>query len=84
MKGDINKFYVLLDDKLKFVCCVLDIWINCLENVKVCVVLILYMEGVCGVCLKVNDLIVDIFKYGCVFILLGYIGVYEIIMVLFG
>ncbi|MDV2323753.1 anaerobic ribonucleoside-triphosphate reductase [Vibrio cholerae] len=83
-KGDINKFYALLDDKLKLARRALDTRINRLENVKARVAPILYMEGACGVRLKANDSIADIFKDGRASISLGYIGVHETIMALFG
>ncbi|ENC7033025.1 anaerobic ribonucleoside-triphosphate reductase [Vibrio cholerae] len=83
-KGDINKFYGLLDDKLKLARRALDTRINRLENVKARVAPILYMEGACGVRLKANDSIADIFKHGRASISLGYIGVHETIMALFG
>ncbi|MDV2368175.1 anaerobic ribonucleoside-triphosphate reductase [Vibrio cholerae] len=83
-KGDINKFFALLDDKLKLARRALDTRINRLENVKARVAPILYMEGACGVRLKANDSIADIFKHGRASISLGYIGVHETIMALFG
>ncbi|EKG0011990.1 anaerobic ribonucleoside-triphosphate reductase [Vibrio cholerae] len=83
-RGDINKFYALLDDKLKLARRALDTRINRLENVKARVAPILYMEGACGVRLKANDSIADIFKHGRASISLGYIGVHETIMALFG
>ncbi|EGR2117592.1 anaerobic ribonucleoside-triphosphate reductase [Vibrio cholerae] len=83
-KGDINKFYALLDNKLKLARRALDTRINRLENVKARVAPILYMEGACGVRLKANDSIADIFKHGRASISLGYIGVHETIMALFG
>ncbi|WP_462053232.1 anaerobic ribonucleoside-triphosphate reductase [Vibrio cholerae] len=83
-KGDINKFYALLDDKLKLARRALDTRINRLEDVKARVAPILYMEGACGVRLKANDSIADIFKHGRASISLGYIGVHETIMALFG
>ncbi|EJL6506805.1 anaerobic ribonucleoside-triphosphate reductase [Vibrio cholerae] len=83
-KGDMNKFYALLDDKLKLARRALDTRINRLENVKARVAPILYMEGACGVRLKANDSIADIFKHGRASISLGYIGVHETIMALFG
>ncbi|MDV2350547.1 anaerobic ribonucleoside-triphosphate reductase [Vibrio cholerae] len=83
-KGDISKFYALLDDKLKLARRALDTRINRLENVKARVAPIIYMEGACGVRLKANDSIADIFKHGRASISLGYIGVHETIMALFG
>lgn len=83
-KGDVKKFYVLLDEKLKLARRALDTRINRLENVKARVAPILYMEGACGVRLKANDSIADIFKHGRASISLGYIGVHETIIALFG
>lgn len=45
---------------------------------------ILYMEGACGVRLKADDNIADIFKNGRASISLGYIGIHETINALFG
>ncbi|MDW3171365.1 anaerobic ribonucleoside-triphosphate reductase, partial [Vibrio sp. Y184] len=45
---------------------------------------ILYMEGACGVRLKADDSIAEIFKNGRASISLGYIGVHETINALFG
>ncbi|WP_274866085.1 anaerobic ribonucleoside-triphosphate reductase, partial [Serratia marcescens] len=45
---------------------------------------ILYMEGACGVRLKADDNIADIFKNGRASISLGYIGLHETINALFG
>lgn len=73
-----------MDDKLKLARRALDTRINRLENVKARVAPILYMEGACGVRLKANDSIADIFKHGRASISLGYIGVHETIMALFG
>lgn len=83
-QGDISKFYALLDEKLKLARRALDTRINRLENVKARVAPILYMEGACGVRLKANDSIADIFKHGRASISLGYIGVHETIIALFG
>ncbi|TXZ74549.1 anaerobic ribonucleoside-triphosphate reductase [Vibrio mimicus] len=83
-KGDVKKFYALLDEKLKLARRALDTRINRLENVKARVAPILYMEGACGVRLKANDSIADIFKHGRASISLGYIGVHETIIALFG
>ncbi|ENM5918604.1 anaerobic ribonucleoside-triphosphate reductase [Vibrio mimicus] len=83
-KGDVKMFYALLDEKLKLARRALDTRINRLENVKARVAPILYMEGACGVRLKANDSIADIFKHGRASISLGYIGVHETIIALFG
>ncbi|POB65331.1 anaerobic ribonucleoside-triphosphate reductase, partial [Vibrio vulnificus] len=45
---------------------------------------ILYMEGACGVRLKADQPIADIFKHGRSSISLGYIGIHETINALFG
>ena len=55
-----------------------------LEGIKARVAPILYMEGACGVRLKADDNIADIFKNGRASISLGYIGLHETINALFG
>ena len=45
---------------------------------------ILYMEGACGVRLKADDDVSEIFKNGRASISLGYIGIHETINALFG
>ncbi len=55
-----------------------------MENVKARVAPILYMEGACGVRLKADDNVAEIFKNGRASISLGYIGVHETINALFG
>ncbi|WP_289628217.1 anaerobic ribonucleoside-triphosphate reductase, partial [Escherichia coli] len=42
------------------------------------------MEGACGVRLKADDSVAEIFKHGRASISLGYIGVHETINALFG
>nr|WP_202884078.1 anaerobic ribonucleoside-triphosphate reductase [Vibrio sp. S12_S33] len=82
--GDVTKFYALLDEKLKLARRALETRISRLEKVKARVAPILYMEGACGVRLKADDSIADIFKNGRASISLGYIGVHETITALFG
>ncbi|EHU9451926.1 anaerobic ribonucleoside-triphosphate reductase [Vibrio vulnificus] len=82
--GDEEKFYALLDEKLKLARRALETRISRLENVKARVAPILYMEGACGVRLKADQPIADIFKHGRSSISLGYIGVHETINALFG
>ncbi|HDY7882965.1 anaerobic ribonucleoside-triphosphate reductase [Vibrio vulnificus] len=82
--GDEEKFYALLDEKLKLARRALETRISRLENVKARVAPILYMEGACGVRLKADQPIADIFKYGRSSISLGYIGIHETINALFG
>ncbi|EWS70300.1 ribonucleoside-triphosphate reductase [Vibrio vulnificus] len=82
--GDEEKFYALLDEKLKLARRALETRISRLENVKARVAPILYMEGACGVRLKADQPIADIFKHGRSSISLGYIGIHETINALFG
>lgn len=83
-KGSEAKFYELLDDRLCLARKALETRISRLENVKARVAPILYMEGACGVRLKADDSIAEIFKNGRASISLGYIGVHETINALFG
>ncbi|MCS5932096.1 hypothetical protein LNQ03_14155 [Klebsiella pneumoniae subsp. pneumoniae] len=55
-----------------------------LEGVKARVAPILYMEGACGVRLKADDDVSEIFKNGRASISLGYIGIHETINALYG
>ncbi|MCK6263631.1 anaerobic ribonucleoside-triphosphate reductase [Vibrio sp. ZSDE26] len=82
--GSIDTFYALLDEKLKLARRALETRISRLENVKARVAPILYMEGACGVRLKADDSIADIFKNGRASISLGYIGIHEMITALYG
>ncbi|WP_117234032.1 anaerobic ribonucleoside-triphosphate reductase [Vibrio maerlii] len=82
-KGSEEKFYALLDEKLKLARRALETRISRLENVKARVAPILYMEGACGVRLNADDSIADIFKNGRASISLGYIGIHETITALF-
>ncbi|EKM26181.1 anaerobic ribonucleoside-triphosphate reductase [Vibrio sp. HENC-03] len=82
--GSEEKFYELLNDRLRLARKALETRITRLENVKARVAPILYMEGACGVRLKADDSIADIFKNGRASISLGYIGVHETINALFG
>ena len=55
-----------------------------LENVQARVAPILYMEGACGVRLKAQEPIANIFKHGRASISLGFIGLHETIIALYG
>lgn len=81
--GDEQRFYQLLDEKLKLARRALETRISRLENVKARVAPILYMEGACGVRLKADQAIADIFKHGRASISLGYIGIHETINALY-
>ncbi|NOI99804.1 anaerobic ribonucleoside-triphosphate reductase [Vibrio kanaloae] len=83
-KQDMTKFYELLDEKLKLARRALETRISRLENVKARVAPILYMEGACGVRLKADDSIADIFKNGRASVSLGYIGIHESMTALYG
>ncbi|WP_068717498.1 anaerobic ribonucleoside-triphosphate reductase [Vibrio tritonius] len=83
-KGDLKKFYTLLNETLKVSRRALDTRIARLENVKARVAPILYMEGACGVRLKADQPVAEIFKHGRASISLGYIGIHETINALFG
>lgn len=82
-KGSEKKFFKLLDKRLDIAKKALMTRIARLENTKAQVAPILYMEGACGVRLKADDKIADIFKNGRASISLGYIGIYETINALY-
>ncbi|WP_333002415.1 anaerobic ribonucleoside-triphosphate reductase [Vibrio coralliilyticus] len=83
-KDDEGKFYEILNTKLELARRALETRIARLENVKARVAPILYMEGACGVRLKADEPIANIFKHGRASISLGYIGVHETINALYG
>lgn len=83
-KGDENKFWQLLDERLLIAKKALMTRIARLEGVKARVAPILYMEGACGVRLQADDNIAEIFKNGRASISLGYIGIHETVNALFG
>ncbi len=83
-KGNEADFWQLLDQRLLLAKKALMTRISRLENTKARVAPILYMEGACGVRLKADDNIADIFKHGRASISLGYIGLHETINALYG
>ena len=83
-KGDEAEFYRILDQRLTIARKALDTRIERLEGVKARVAPILYMEGACGVRLRADDDISEIFKNGRASISLGYIGLHETINALYG
>lgn len=83
-KGDEAEFYRILDKRLTIARKALDTRIERLEGVKARVAPILYMEGACGVRLRADDDISEIFKNGRASISLGYIGLHETINALYG
>lgn len=83
-KGSERRFYKILDQRLAIAKAALDSRISRLEGVKARVAPILYMEGACGVRLKPDDDISEIFKHGRASISLGYIGLHETVQALYG
>ncbi|MGL5285505.1 ribonucleoside-triphosphate reductase class III catalytic subunit [Aeromonas sp. RU39B] len=77
-------FYDRLDALLRTAKKALMYRIERLNGVKARVAPILYMEGACGVRLKADDNISEIFKNGRASISLGYIGVHETVNALYG
>jgi anaerobic ribonucleoside-triphosphate reductase len=82
--GNEERFYKLLDARLNIAKKGLETRIERLSEVKASVAPILYMEGACGVRLKADDCVADIFKNGRASISLGYIGLHEAINALYG
>ncbi|MDU7036431.1 MAG: anaerobic ribonucleoside-triphosphate reductase, partial [Staphylococcus simulans] len=82
-QGNEEKFYHTLDERLALAKKALLTRIARLENTKARVAPILYMEGACGVRLKADDKVADIFKNGRASISLGYIGIHETINALY-
>jgi len=82
--GDEALFYRILDERLALARRALDFRIRRLDGVKARVAPILYMEGACGVRLKADDDVSEIFKNGRASVSLGYIGVHETINALYG
>ncbi|CAG9001091.1 MAG: Anaerobic ribonucleoside-triphosphate reductase [Candidatus Celerinatantimonas neptuna] len=83
-KGELDKFYQILDERLDIAFKALMTRIERLSNVKARVAPILYMEGACGVRLKADDNVLQLFQNGRASISLGYIGIHETIIALFG
>jgi len=77
------KFWQILDARLEIAKKALLTRIARLEGVKANIAPILYMEGACGVRLKADENISEIFKNGRASISLGFIGVHEMINALY-
>ncbi len=82
--GDETRFWQLLDERLEVAREALSYRIERLKGVKARVAPILYMEGACGVRLKADDDVSEIFKDGRASISLGYIGLHETVNALYG
>ena len=76
-------FYELLDKRLELAREALMSRIQRLDNVRAKVAPILYVEGACGVRLKPDDKVSEVFKNGRASISLGYIGIHETIKALY-
>ena len=83
-KGDEAAFYQLLEQRLELAHEALMTRIERLNNVPASVAPILYIEGACGVRLKLTDKVGEIFQNGRASISLGYIGIHETINALYG
>lgn len=83
-KHDEKRFFEILEQRLTLAKKALMTRIARLENTKARVAPILYMEGACGVRLKADDNVAQIFKNGRASISLGYIGIHETINALYG
>lgn len=81
--GNFEKFWSILDSRLGLVKDALDVRIDRLRGVKASVAPILYTEGAFGVKLNPEDEIIDLFKHGRSSISLGYIGLHEVMKVMF-
>lgn len=82
--GDFKRFEVLLGERLALAKRALDTRIDRLRGVKASVAPILYTEGAFGIRLQPEDDIIDIFKDGRASVSLGYIGLHEVGLLMFG
>lgn len=83
-KGDRQRFLTLLDARLDLCFRALMTRIKRLEGVRANVAPILYTEGAFGRRLKADEEIMTLFKDGRASISLGYIGLHEVGVLLFG
>lgn len=82
-KGNENKFYEILEERLLIAKKALLTRIDSLKNATASVAPILYCEGAFGVKMKPDEPILNLFKNGRASISLGYIGIYETIYALY-
>ncbi|MGL5016457.1 MAG: anaerobic ribonucleoside-triphosphate reductase [Bacteroidales bacterium] len=82
-KGDFTKFWNIFDERLALAKEALDTRIDSLRGVKASVAPILYTEGAFGVRLNPEDEVIDLFKNGRASISVGYIGVHEVMKLMF-
>ncbi|MGL5016376.1 MAG: anaerobic ribonucleoside-triphosphate reductase, partial [Bacteroidales bacterium] len=81
--GDFDKFWDLLSERLALSKEALETRIDSLRGVKASVAPILYTEGAFGVKLKPDDEIIELFKHGRASISVGYIGIHEVMKLMF-
>ncbi|MGL5013630.1 MAG: anaerobic ribonucleoside-triphosphate reductase [Bacteroidales bacterium] len=81
--GNVGTFWGLLSGRLALAKEALETRIDSLRGVKASVAPILYTEGAFGVKLHPDDEIIDLFKHGRASISVGYIGIHEVIKLMF-
>lgn len=81
---DENRFFKILDERLELSFRALMTRIDRLKGVKANIAPILYTEGAFGVRLQPDDEIIEIFKNSRASISLGYIGLHEVGILMFG
>lgn len=82
-KGSFIAFFTILEERLSLAKEALDTRINSLRGVKASVAPILYTEGAFGVKMDPNDEIINLFKNGRASISVGYIGLHEVMSIMF-
>lgn len=82
-QGSEKKFWEIFDKRMELAREALMTRIDSLRGVKASVAPILYTEGAFGVKLKPEDDIIDLFKHGRASISVGYIGLHEVMKIMF-
>lgn len=82
--GDFTKFNAIMRERLDLCFKALMTRIDRLKGVKAEVAPIMYTEGALGVRLKPEDEVLDIFRNGRASVSLGYIGLHEAALIMFG
>lgn len=83
-KGDIDKFWEILDERCALAKEALDVRVDRLRTVKAKEAPILYMYGALGVRLQPEDNVFQILENGRASVSLGYIGLHEAANAMFG
>ncbi|MGC3963654.1 MAG: anaerobic ribonucleoside-triphosphate reductase [Rhodocyclaceae bacterium] len=83
-KNDHVRFFQLLDENLALAYRALMVRIQRLEGIKANIAPILYTEGAFGVRLKPDEDILPLFRNGRASVSLGYIGLHEVALLMFG